>query len=175
MAAGVADGLDADVEGRDDHALILVNGKRRHRAAVITWLGNGIADGSQGSDISVIPSIAIRQARGPAPTVPPPSTAPDAIARIVNFQLKDASEGGPPFRAGAVLAANPGPTRRRAARASSATSSTPATASAGGRAGRTRWPATRGAAPRRERVPERQLRVRTLTRITLPSGKPAKP
>ena len=26
----------------------LVNGKRRHRAAVITWLGNGIADGSQG-------------------------------------------------------------------------------------------------------------------------------
>ena len=37
-----------------DHALILVNGKRRHRAAVITWLGNGIADGSQGPDLSVI-------------------------------------------------------------------------------------------------------------------------
>ncbi len=45
-----------------DHTLILVNGKRRHRAAVITWLGNGIADGSQGPDISIIPSIAIRQA-----------------------------------------------------------------------------------------------------------------
>ena len=45
-----------------DHTLILVNGKRRHRAAVITWLGNGIADGSQGPDLSVIPSIAIRQA-----------------------------------------------------------------------------------------------------------------
>ena len=44
-----------------DHTLVLVNGKRRHRAAVITWLGNGIADGSQGPDISVIPSIAIRQ------------------------------------------------------------------------------------------------------------------
>ena len=25
-----------------DHTLLLVNGKRRHRAAVITWLGNGI-------------------------------------------------------------------------------------------------------------------------------------
>ena len=45
-----------------DHTLILVNGKRRHRAAVITWLGNGVADGSQGPDLSVIPSIAIRQA-----------------------------------------------------------------------------------------------------------------
>ena len=45
-----------------DHTLLLVNGKRRHRAAVITWLGNGIADGSQGPDLSVIPSIAIRQA-----------------------------------------------------------------------------------------------------------------
>ena len=31
-----------------DHTLILVNGKRRHRAAVIAWLGNGIADGAQG-------------------------------------------------------------------------------------------------------------------------------
>ena len=38
-----------------DHTLILVNGKRRHRAAVIAWLGNGIADGSQGPDLSVIP------------------------------------------------------------------------------------------------------------------------
>ena len=32
-----------------DHTLVLVNGKRRHRSAVITWLGNGIADGSQGT------------------------------------------------------------------------------------------------------------------------------
>ncbi|MDE2795929.1 MAG: carboxypeptidase regulatory-like domain-containing protein, partial [Gemmatimonadota bacterium] len=30
-----------------DHTLVLVNGKRRHRAAVITWYGNGLADGSQ--------------------------------------------------------------------------------------------------------------------------------
>ena len=28
-----------------DHTLVMVNGRRRHRAAVITWLGNGMADG----------------------------------------------------------------------------------------------------------------------------------
>ena len=44
-----------------DHLLVLVNGKRRHRAAVIAWLGNGISDGSQGPDVSVIPAIAVRQ------------------------------------------------------------------------------------------------------------------
>ena len=44
-----------------DHTLVLVNGKRRHRAAVIAWLGNGIADGAQGPDLSAIPSIALRQ------------------------------------------------------------------------------------------------------------------
>ena len=25
-----------------DHTLVLVNGKRRHRGAIITWLGNGV-------------------------------------------------------------------------------------------------------------------------------------
>ena len=45
-----------------DHLLLLVNGKRRHRGAVIAWLGNGISDGSQGPDLSVIPAIAVRQA-----------------------------------------------------------------------------------------------------------------
>ena len=91
-----------------DHTLILVNGKRRHRAAVITWLGNGIADGSQGPDLSVIPSIAIRQAEvlrdGAAAQY-----GSDAIAGVMNFQLKDASSGGSlEFRTGAYLDANPG-------------------------------------------------------------------
>ena len=44
-----------------DHTLVLVNGKRRHRAAVIYWLGNGVSDGAQGPDISAIPSIALKQ------------------------------------------------------------------------------------------------------------------
>ena len=91
-----------------DHTLILVNGKRRHRAAVITWLGNGIADGSQGPDLSVIPSIAIRQAEvlrdGAAAQY-----GSDAIAGVMNFQLKDARSGGSlEFRTGAYRNANPG-------------------------------------------------------------------
>ncbi len=91
-----------------DHTLILVNGKRRHRAPVITWLGNGIADGSQGPDISVIPSIAIRQAEvlrdGAAAQY-----GSDAIAGVMNFQLKDSSSGGSlEVRTGAYFDANPG-------------------------------------------------------------------
>ena len=91
-----------------DHTLLLVNGKRRHRAAVITWLGNGIADGSQGPDLSVIPSIAIRQAEvlrdGAAAQY-----GSDAIAGVMNFQLKDSRSGGSlEFRTGAYRNANPG-------------------------------------------------------------------
>ena len=91
-----------------DHTLLLVNGKRRHRAAVITWLGNGIADGSQGPDLSVIPSIAIRQAEvlrdGAAAQY-----GSDAIAGVMNFQLKDSRSGGSlEFRTGAYRNANSG-------------------------------------------------------------------
>ena len=43
-----------------DHTLVLVNGKRRHRSSVITWI-NGASDGAQGPDISTIPAIALRQ------------------------------------------------------------------------------------------------------------------
>ena len=76
-----------------DHTLVLVNGKRRHRASVITWLGNGIADGSQGPDISIIPSIAIQQVEvlrdGAAAQY-----GSDAIAGVMNFQLKNDPSGG---------------------------------------------------------------------------------
>ena len=45
-----------------DHTLVLINGKRRHRSSIIDWYGgNGVTFGSQGPDISVIPSIALRQ------------------------------------------------------------------------------------------------------------------
>ena len=45
-----------------DHTLVLVNGKRRHRSAIIDWHGgNGVAFGSQGPGISAIPAIALRQ------------------------------------------------------------------------------------------------------------------
>ena len=91
-----------------DHTLVLVNGKRRHRSAVITWPGNGIADGSQGPDISTIPSIAIRQVEvlrdGAAAQY-----GSDAIAGVMNFQLKnDPSGGSLEVQTGGFFDANPG-------------------------------------------------------------------
>lgn len=76
-----------------DNTLVLLNGKRRHRGSVIAFLGGGIADGSQGVDISVFPSLAIKQVevlRDGASS----QYGSDAIAGVMNFQLKDASEGG---------------------------------------------------------------------------------
>ena len=77
-----------------DHTLVLVNGKRRHRSSIIDWHGgNGVAFGSQGPDISAIPSIALRQVEvlrdGAAAQY-----GSDAIAGVMNFQLKDAPSGG---------------------------------------------------------------------------------
>lgn len=76
-----------------DHTLVLINGKRRHRAAVIAWIGNGVANGAQGPDISTIPSIALDQVevlRDGASA----QYGSDAIAGVINFRLKDASSGG---------------------------------------------------------------------------------
>ena len=76
-----------------DHTLVLVNSKRRHRAAVIHWLGNGLADGAQGPDLSAIPAIALKQVEilrdGAAAQY-----GSDAIAGVMNFRLKDSHEGG---------------------------------------------------------------------------------
>ncbi len=76
-----------------DHTLVLVNGKRRHRSAVITFLGGGLSDGAQGPDISVIPAAALKQVEvlrdGAAAQY-----GSDAIAGVINFVLSDASEGG---------------------------------------------------------------------------------
>lgn len=76
-----------------DNTLVLVNGKRRHRAAVITFLGHGLADGSQGPDISVFPSLALEQVEvlrdGAAAQY-----GSDAIAGVINFNLKELDHGG---------------------------------------------------------------------------------
>ena len=75
-----------------DHTLVLVNGKRRHRSSVIAWFA-GVTDGAQGPDISTIPAIALRQVevlRDGASA----QYGSDAIAGVINFQLKDAREGG---------------------------------------------------------------------------------
>ncbi|MDJ0840192.1 MAG: TonB-dependent receptor [Acidobacteriota bacterium] len=76
-----------------DHTLVLINGKRRHRAAVIFWLGNGVSDGAQGPDISGIPSIALRSVevlRDGASA----QYGSDAIAGVMNFMLRDSRQGG---------------------------------------------------------------------------------
>ena len=76
-----------------DNTLVLVNGKRRHRGSVISFLGGGISDGAQGVDVSVIPAVALRQVevlRDGASS----QYGSDAIAGVINFELKDAAEGG---------------------------------------------------------------------------------
>lgn len=76
-----------------DHTLLLVNGKRRHRSAVITFLGGGLSDGAQGPDISVIPAYALKQVevlRDGASA----QYGSDAIAGVINFVLKDSPSGG---------------------------------------------------------------------------------
>ena len=83
-----------------DHTLVLVNGKRRHRSAIITWSSNGVSDGAQGPDISAIPAIALRQVEvlrdGAAAQY-----GSDAIAGVLNFLLKDDPSGGSvEFRSG---------------------------------------------------------------------------
>ena len=76
-----------------DNTLVLLNGKRRHRASVISFLGGGIADGAHGPDISVFPALALKNVqvlRDGASS----QYGSDAIAGVINFELKDSAEGG---------------------------------------------------------------------------------
>ena len=74
-----------------DSTLVLVNGKRRHRASVIPEFG-GISNGSHGADISAIPAIALERVEvlrdGAAAQY-----GSDAIAGILNFRLREDREG----------------------------------------------------------------------------------
>ena len=71
-----------------DHVLILVNGKRRHRAGEIPTFGTALMIGSQGPDLASIPSIAVKQVQvlrdGAAAQY-----GADAIAGVINFILRD--------------------------------------------------------------------------------------
>ncbi len=72
----------------EDKTLLLVNSKRRHKSASVGTAGSG----SQGADAAVIPAIAIKSVEvlrdGAAAQY-----GSDAIAGVINFILKDASEG----------------------------------------------------------------------------------
>ncbi len=77
-----------------DQTLVLLNGKRRHRSAVIAFFGgNGVSDGAQGPDIATIPALALKRVEvlrdGAAAQY-----GSDAIAGVINFVLRDAPEGG---------------------------------------------------------------------------------
>lgn len=71
-----------------DKTLVLVNSKRRHRSALVQIGGSG----TQGPDIATIPSIALKNIevlRDGASA----QYGSDAIAGVINFILKDATEG----------------------------------------------------------------------------------
>ncbi len=71
-----------------DKTLVLVNSKRRHRAALVSIGGSG----TQGPDIATIPSSAI----GTVEVLRDGASAQygsDAIAGVINFILKDNAEG----------------------------------------------------------------------------------
>lgn len=84
----------ANVRGLSpDNVLVLLNGKRRHRGSVISFLGGGISDGAQGADVGVIPSLALSRVeilRDGASS----QYGSDAIAGVINFQLREDSSGG---------------------------------------------------------------------------------
>lgn len=76
-----------------DSTLVLINGKRRHRASVINVFGAGITDGSHGPDLASIPSIALKRVevlRDGASA----QYGSDAVAGVMNFVLKDDAQGG---------------------------------------------------------------------------------
>jgi len=72
-----------------DKILVLVNGKRRHRAALVQLGGDGV----HGPDLATIPGIALKSVevlRDGASAL----YGSDAIAGVFNFNLKDSAEGG---------------------------------------------------------------------------------
>ena len=76
-----------------DQTLVLVNGKRRHRSALVHFFAPVGGNGSHAADVGMIPSIAIKSIEvlrdGAAAQY-----GSDAIAGVINFQMKDASDGG---------------------------------------------------------------------------------
>lgn len=76
-----------------DQTLILVNGKRRHRSALVQFFAPAAGNGSHGVDIGMIPAIGLKSVQvlrdGAAAQY-----GSDAIAGVMNFELRDAHEGG---------------------------------------------------------------------------------
>ena len=75
-----------------DQHLVMINGKRRHRAALIAEFVPAAGKGAHGPNIGMIPSIAIENIqilRDGASA----QYGSDAISGVINFQMKDANSG----------------------------------------------------------------------------------
>ena len=75
-----------------DQTLVLINGKRRHSAALLNINGS-VGRGTSAVDINMIPTIALSRVEvlrdGAAAQY-----GSDAIAGVINFQLRSARQGG---------------------------------------------------------------------------------
>lgn len=76
-----------------DQTLVLVDGKRRHRSALVQFFAPAAGNGAHGVDIGMIPGIALKRVEvlrdGAASQY-----GSDAIAGVMNFVTKDADNGG---------------------------------------------------------------------------------
>jgi iron complex outermembrane recepter protein len=76
-----------------DQMLVLVNGKRRHRSALVHLVSPALSNGAHGPDIGMIPLIALQRVEllrdGAAAQY-----GSDAIAGVINFALKDSATEG---------------------------------------------------------------------------------
>ncbi len=96
-SSSISDGTDAlrpaTLRGLGpDQTLVLVNGKRRHQAALI-HINTSVGRGTAGTDMNAIPAAAIKNIQilrdGAAAQY-----GSDAIAGIININLKDADDSG---------------------------------------------------------------------------------
>jgi iron complex outermembrane receptor protein len=76
-----------------DQTLVLVDGKRRHRSALVQFFAPAAGNGAHAPDVGMMPAIALKRVEvlrdGAASQY-----GSDAIAGVINFVTKDASEGG---------------------------------------------------------------------------------
>lgn len=99
-SSSVSDGTDsllpATLRGLGpDQTLVLVNGKRRHHSALI-HVNTSVGRGTAGTDINAIPSSALKRVdvlRDGASAL----YGSDAIAGVINFELKDDTQAGSVF------------------------------------------------------------------------------
>ncbi|WP_417625205.1 TonB-dependent receptor plug domain-containing protein [Paremcibacter congregatus] len=96
-SSSISDGTDAlrpaTLRGLGpDQTLVLINGKRRHSSALV-HVNTSVGRGTAGVDMNAIPGVAIKRIEilrdGAAAQY-----GSDAIAGVINLELRDQSEGG---------------------------------------------------------------------------------